>query len=125
MLRFYRGNPPTKKERQALIERFYEPHHERLTKAVTQELLRSGRALVLDCHSFPSSPLPYESDQTMPRPDICIGTDPFQTPDDLLEIAKQAVADEGLTCAINRPFADTVVPGAYHQRDKRVAGIIE
>lgn len=103
-------NPPSAVERASLIQRFYESHHERLTKAVARGLANSGAALVLDCHSFPSRPLPYELDQDPHRPDICIGTDAFHTPDRLVEVARRAVADEGLTCRVNRPFAGTMVP---------------
>jgi len=112
------------KERDALIRRFYEPHHQRLAAATESELSRYGTALILDCHSFPLLPLPYEHDQDPDRPDICIGTDDFHTPEHLLEVAKQAVTDEGLTYEINRPFRGSIVPTQYWEQDQRVSSIM-
>jgi N-formylglutamate deformylase len=66
--------------RAALISRFYEPHHAALHKAVEAAVSYWDRFLVIDCHSFPSRPLPYELDQCLDRPEICLGTDSFHTP---------------------------------------------
>jgi N-formylglutamate amidohydrolase len=122
------GNPlrnnPSLEERDALIRRFYMPHHKRLTEATENELNRCGSAFILDCHSFPSRPLPFEFDQDPDRPDICIGTDDFHTPPDLLEITRQAVTDEGLTCQVNRPFSGSMVPSRYYGRDPKVSSIM-
>lgn len=115
---------PSCDERDALIQRFYEPHHERLSLATKTELNLHGRALIIDCHSFPAAPLAYELDQDPNRPDICIGTDEYHTPQALIRAAKQAVADEGLTYRINRPFAGTLVPATYWQCEQRVSSIM-
>ena len=116
--------PPALDERDALIRRFCLPHHKRLNEAAEHEFQQHGAALVLDCHSFPSAPLPYELDQDPNRPDICFGTDEYHTPPDLFEIGRQAVTDEGLTCEINRPFSGSIVPSRYHCRDSRVFSIM-
>jgi N-formylglutamate amidohydrolase len=52
---------------------------------VNEALAVQGWALVIDCHSFPSRRLPYEIGVKGPRPEICIGTDPFNTPSHLPE----------------------------------------
>ena len=61
-------------ERQHLIEKWYGPHHERLTQAVDKALDMSDQALVIDIHSYPSRALPYEAFQQAVRPEICIGS---------------------------------------------------
>jgi len=71
--------PPSAKERERLLSTYYRPHHSRLAAAVDRALVHRGMAVILDCHSFASYPLPYEADQELDRPDICIGTDPFHT----------------------------------------------
>src|SRR3954462_3005611 len=81
---------PTDDERAALLDRFYHPHHDRLTALVAAALRADGRCLVLDGHSFPSTPLPYEPDQDPDRPDICIGTDDFHPPEPLRDKAIDA-----------------------------------
>jgi len=58
----------------------YDAHHQALTEAVETELDREDKALIVDCHSFPSRPLPCDMDQSVPRPHFCIGTDPFHNP---------------------------------------------
>jgi N-formylglutamate amidohydrolase len=122
------GNPlrnnPSLEERDALIQGFYVPHHKRLIAATESELSRFGTAFILDCHSFPSRPLPFELDQDVNRPDICIGTDDFHTPKHLLEVAKLAVTDEGMTCQINRPFSGSIVPRRYYKQNRLVSSIM-
>ena len=58
---------PSPDERERLIDAWYRPHHRALTVAVDGVLAQSGVCLVLDCHSFPSVPLPYEPDQSPDR----------------------------------------------------------
>jgi N-formylglutamate amidohydrolase len=117
-------NTPSLEDRDELIRRFYLPHHKRLNEATGKELDHYGTALILDCHSFPSVPLPFEFDQNPDRPDIGIGTDPAHTPRFLIEAAKQAVSDEGLDCRINKPSDGSLVPTHYWQHDKRVLSIM-
>ena len=68
-------------QKAALVRDYYEPHHRLLDECVSQHLRTFGRAIIIDCHSFPSVPLPYELVQDQQRPEICIGTDPVHTPE--------------------------------------------
>ena len=63
-------------ERERLLEVYYRPHHLDLPRLVNDALTDHAKAIVLDAHSFPSLPLPYERWKGR-RPDICIGTDAF------------------------------------------------
>jgi N-formylglutamate amidohydrolase len=69
------------REREALLARYYRPHHAALEAATTAALAVHGRCLIVDCRSFSSTPLPYEfktsSDRwsVVHRPAVCIGTD--------------------------------------------------
>jgi len=111
-------------ERQKLIDRFYLPHHRRLEKAVVAELAKDGRSLIIDCHSFPSKPLPYEFDQSADRPDICIGTDDFHTPDWLINATREILDKYGLDVAQNRPFEGTIVPTKHFQKNFDVTSVM-
>jgi N-formylglutamate deformylase len=111
-------------ERQKLIDRFYLPHHRRLEKAVKAELAKNGRSLIVDCHSFPSKPLPYELDQSPNRPDICIGADSFHTPEWLIDSIRGEFEKFGYYTAINRPFAGTIVPMAFYHKELSVKSIM-
>jgi hypothetical protein len=66
-------------ERRWLMETYYDPHHAKLENAVADALVRFGRCLIIDVHSFSSAPLPHEPDQTVPRPEVCIGFDKFHS----------------------------------------------
>lgn len=115
---------PSAGEREALLEEYYRPHHARLTAAVAAALAAHDRCLLIDAHSFPSRPLPYEFDQGPDRPDICLGTDVFHTPKRLLESAAAAFRRLGWSVAVDRPFAGTLVPMAYYRKDQRVFSIM-
>lgn len=116
--------PPSPAARAGLLGRFYRPHHAALEAAVAAALDAHGRCLVLDAHSFPSAPLPYEDDQDPARPDVCIGTDAFHTPARLRDEAVAAFRSEGLVVAVDRPFAGALVPAAHFRREPRVAALM-
>jgi len=69
------------RRREALLARYYRPHHAALEAATAAALAAHGRCLIIDCHSFPSRPLPYEFKvsadrwRVIHRPAVCIGTD--------------------------------------------------
>ena len=114
--------PPTPSEREALLERYYRPHHEALEEAAGASLAAHGRCLVIDCHSFPGTPLLYETDPA--RPDICIGTDEFHTPRVLRDAALSAFRSAGLEVTVDLPFAGALVPASRYQKDRRVAAVM-
>lgn len=114
-------HPISAEERRKLIDTWYRPHHLRL-ESMTQNLLdRFGQALLIDAHSFPSTPLPYEVDQHSDRPDICIGTDAFHTPSALAAALVQAFQNDGFTVKLNSPFSGALVPIRYYREDIRVS----
>ncbi len=100
---------PSSSERERILEQYYRPHHEVLTKSVDKVLEHWGRCLIIDCHSFSSIPLPFE-DETLMRPDICIGTDDFHTPSWLKDIAISFFEEQRLSVLPNEPYSGTLVP---------------
>ncbi len=111
-------------EREALLERWYRPHHRRLEQLVEDALRQHGRAVVLDAHSFPSKPLPYERAASADRPEICIGTDPFHTPAGLRAALVSAFAALGFRVSVDTPFSGALVPARYYRRDPRVQSVM-
>ena len=104
-------------EKEKLLSTYFRPYHEAVSMEVQNMLEQFGRCLIIDCHSFPSGPLPYEFDQSSDRPDICIGTHQFHTPDELVILMRSVCAANGITVAINKPFAGTYVPQPYFRKD--------
>ena len=108
-------------EEQALIDR-YQDHHARLTNRVKTILEQHGCCLILDGHTYPADPLPFE-DPSMDRPPVCLGTDPIHTPDWLVQAFVDAFHDHGIETGINTPYAGTLVPEQF-QGDTRVMSLM-
>lgn len=116
--------PPTSEERTKLINQYYQPHHQKFENSVSSALEHFGKCMIIDCHSFPSTPLPYEEDQNPDRPEICIGTDSFHTSSWLEEKVAMGFDRLGFSVEINRPFAGSIVPMRYFQKDSRVSSVM-
>ena len=112
------------KIRDELIRRYYQPHHERFTDMVDECLKLNSKCLIVDCHSFPKNPLPYELNQDPERAEICIGTDSFHTPRELIEGFVSAFSDNGFSVSVNKPFSGAIVPMKFYQTEKRVQSIM-
>ena len=113
----------TQGKRQELLKRYYIPHHQKLTEAVEKSLLANDHCLIIDGHSFPALPVPYELNQTAFRPDFCLGTDDFHTPEELVERVK-ILESCGYSTARNQPFGGTIVPMKHYHKDRRVQSLM-
>jgi len=118
-----RRDLPTK-EREELLSTYYMPYHKAIESEVERILGQFDRCLIIDCHSFPSKPLPYELDQDLNRPKICFGTDSFHTPKELIGAALSFCEANGIKVAIDKPFAGSYVPIEYLGKDERVSSIM-
>jgi N-formylglutamate deformylase len=110
--------------RAAYVRAYYEPYHAALSGLVDAVLAARDHCLILDCHSFGSVPLPSEPDQDPDRPDICVGTDPFHTPEELATRLEAAFAREGFRVRRDAPFRGALVPQAHYRRDPRVSSVM-
>ena len=111
-------------DRNRLMDRFYWPHHHQLGGLTEAALVAYGRALIIDAHSFPSSPLPVDLDQSADRPDICIGSDEFHTPVELVDIIKARFEGAGFSVGVNHPYCGTLVPNQFYGKDNRVKSVM-
>ena len=110
--------------RNELIEKFYRPHHRVLHEKVKENLHKHNSAIIIDCHSFPKYPLPYELDQTPNRSEICVGTDSFHTPSELTDFMIAKFKGYGLGVSVNTPFSGSMVPYEFMNKNKRVRSIM-
>ncbi|MGX2992772.1 N-formylglutamate amidohydrolase [Streptomyces sp. JNUCC 64] len=106
-----------------LLERHFHPYAEAMRTAVADRLAATGRAVIVDVHSYPTAPLPYELHGEGERPPVCLGTDAFHTPPGLTALARTAFDRFGGT-GLDSPFAGTYVPLAFHGRDARVSALM-
>jgi N-formylglutamate deformylase len=114
---------PADTDPEPLIGRYFRPYAQAMTEAVADRLAATGRAVVIDVHSYPSSPLPYELHGAGPRPPVCLGTDTFHTPPELAAAAREAFAACGDT-GLDSPFGGTYVPLEFYGRDPRVSALM-
>ncbi|HVL80085.1 MAG TPA: N-formylglutamate amidohydrolase [Actinomycetota bacterium] len=114
----------TPADRDELLARFFEPYAAAFTGVVDRMLETFGSCTIVDVHSYPSQPLPYELPPVQPRPSICLGTDPFHTPAPMIERAEAACAERGLDTARDVPFAGTYVPLRHYRQDPRVSSLM-
>lgn len=109
--------------RSRILKDFYDPHHAALTAAVETALEEEGRCTILDGHSF-NSLWPPRLSCLFRRPDFCIGTDPFHTPDDLRDAFVKACRDNGYYVRVNTPYCGAITPIKHYGKDKRVVSIM-
>ena len=107
-----------------LINKFYKTHHENFIKIVDTKLKQNNKVLIIDCHSFPKYPLPYELNQEMDRPEICIGSDNFHTSEKLRNLIGELFKKSDFTVKYNAPFKGSIVPLKFYNKDKRVQSIM-
>jgi N-formylglutamate deformylase len=111
-------------ERKRLIDDYYRPHHAMLNDLAKCELENNGHCLVLDAHSFPARALFYEKDKKQQRPEICIGTDEFHTPQGLAGLAVGLFESAGFEVGLNSPFAGAMVPSDFYKKEKRLRALM-
>lgn len=110
--------------REEILNNYYWPHHEKLNQAVNDQLELNGKALIVDCHSFPSNPLIRDLSQRENRPDFNIGTDDFHTPDYLIEISENFFEKKGYSLGVDWPYSGSIVPLNHYQKTKNVSSIM-
>ena len=122
----YDGSPLrnlNKVHKESIYHDYYLPHHQQFydrTKAILDE---HGVCHIIDCHSFNPNPLVPFVDQPK-SPDICLGTDPFHTPDYLLNYTWNYFTKLGYYVEVNNPYAGCIIPKPYFRKEKLVKGIM-
>lgn len=114
---------PADTDPEPLVARCFRPYARAMTNAVADRLAAAGRAVIIDVHSYPTEPLPYELHGAGPRPPVCLGTDSFHTPPELREAAREAFAECGET-GLDSPFSGTYVPLEFYGSDPRVSALM-
>lgn len=105
-----------------LLATYFRPYADAVTEAVDERLRARGRVTIVDVHSYPSTALPYELHKAGPRPEICLGTDAFHTPPELLARARTAFG--AFRIAENTPFSGCYVPLKHVGKTPHVEAIM-
>jgi N-formylglutamate amidohydrolase len=93
------------------ITRLYEPYHATLKALLAEAKEQFGFAVLIDCHSMPSSPM---VDQGVGRPDFVLG-DRFGTScsPDLIRLASGQLKALGHVVVLNKPYAGGFITEHY------------
>lgn len=108
-------------QRRQLMDRFYHPYHAAFTRLVDRFLAEFGAAFIIDLHSYPDRPLPFQEPGPA-RPEVCLGFEEFHRPEDWTRW--WAEHPSALEIAHNKPFAGSFVPAAHHRSDRRVRSLM-
>ena len=123
----YKGNlirSLSDERKKEILNRWYDPHHDLLKTETCEMLKKFGICFIIDCHSFPASPLPYETNKALNRPDFCIGIDNFHTPKFITESLANSFFRKGYSVDINAPFSGTIVPFLYYHKNASVCSVM-
>ncbi len=110
--------------REKILKEYYYKHHNSLTTKVEEQLKINGECLIVDCHSFPSTPLLKAIDQNKNRPDFNIGTDSFHTSKKYIDASINYFENLGYSLGVDWPYSGSIVPMKYYQKEKRVSSIM-
>jgi len=114
----------TLEQRDEILRDYYEPHHVKLTDSVDAALARVGEASIVDCHSFPDTPLQCSLYQGDAKFDFNIGTDAFHTPTHWIDASIQFFRNRGFRLGVDEPYSGSIVPMKHYQNDTRVKSIM-
>ncbi|MEJ3404786.1 N-formylglutamate amidohydrolase [Rathayibacter sp. YIM 133350] len=108
-------------ERDTLLD-FFGAYSAAVTDLTDRALERHGRVVIIDVHSFPQHPLPYELHADERRPELCLGFDAAHAPAETIAAVRDAF--DGWDVGANEPFHGAYVPLKHYQRDARVQAVM-
>ena len=110
---------PTKKYKDKIYNKYYKKHHEKLNRK-TEKLLKRGKVILIDCHSFSEDIIMFKEKRTN-LPDICIGYDELYYNKNLVSFIKLYFENLGYDVKLNYPYSGTMIPSLY--LDKKVENL--
>lgn len=107
-----------------VFEKYYKQHHQIFEQMVQETLDTNGFVTIIDCHSFSNVPFKTDINQSLNRPDICIGTDEFHTPYWLTNTLVRSFEKYGYSCKVNSPYSGSIVPQKFYKKDNLVNSVM-
>ena len=111
------------KEREKIIEEFFNPYLIKIETEIEGLLRKFGKCFIVDGHSFPLIPSPYENANLI-RPDICLGYDSYHGPKEILDGLTDIIKGQGFSVSHNTPFSGSYVPGKFYRKNHKVKSLM-
>lgn len=113
----------TLKYKNKILE-IYDAYHAVLDDLVEKKLQRHGKCLIIDCHSFPSKPRPYQIKTDYDDIDICIGFEDFHKDDNTVFLLETAFKERGYRVAFNDPYIGSMVSNKHFGKNNNVKSVM-
>ena len=110
------GNPIKRNISDEEVYRLYDEHHKYLTREVNFGTANFDNVIIVDAHSYE----PLNDDD----PDICLGSDEFHTPEEMVNQLQEHFIENDFTVGINHPFSGTLVPKLHYRKSRNVLSIM-
>lgn len=111
----------TNEYKEKIINLYYYPYHNKLTKLTKKLLSKNKKVLLLDCHTFSDEMASYK--ETKPFPDVCIGIIDEYTDNkeymDYLEMIIKEYSLRGFNVMINYPYCGAIIPNNLTNEEER------
>ncbi|WP_190972533.1 N-formylglutamate amidohydrolase [Bifidobacterium myosotis] len=104
------GYSPDANERGRRFRLMYAPWHRMLDHLADGMIADTGRATLLDAHTYPKDPLPFEPHKGEPRPEVTVGHNGDIPSRRLAERVAGRLADLGLTVGLNTARHGAITP---------------
>ena len=106
---------PNKKYKNNVIKSYYDNHHNKLNKRVTEVLKRQHNCIIVDLHSYSDEMVKNLLNKDN-NPDICIGIDKNYTDQKLIDLTINHFKEYNYTVNINTPYEGTMIPNKYFNK---------
>ena len=114
---------PNKKYKKKIIKSYYDKHHNKLNKMVTEIIKKHHKCIIVDFHSY-SDEVVEKLFNSKNNPDICIGIDNIYTDKKLSNFTMNHFKKYGYSVEINQPYSGTIIPNKYFNKKEEALSSI-
>ena len=112
------------KYKRKILKSYYNKHHNKLDKIVTNLLKKYNKCIIVDLHSF-SDEMVKKLFNITNNPDICIGIDSTYTNEELINLTIHHFKEYGYKVEINYPYKGTIIPNKYfNKKENKLSSIM-